>query len=407
MTRNISALIIAGCILLSGCARQQDKAEAASTKQPEPIAVRMAPVETRKVDKTISVTGSLHPDETVAVSSEVPGRVSSILVDFGQSVRKGQVLAELDKQELSLAVDRTKAAMAQALARLGLDPSQVDSRPDSTPSIRQAVAQMEDAKSKFDNASRLVKTGDISQERFTEMQKVYQSRQAALDAARDESRTLMANVQALKAEMKLAQKRLADATVRAPFDGSVEQKLVSPGAYLKENTPLLTLVKTNPLRLRVDIPESAVGSVRIGTTLTFTTDAAQQDSFIAVVRQLNPSVDQKSRTLVAEARLPNNDPRLRPGMFVQVQLMMQKGVKAIMVPKEAVYTVAGLTKLFVIRDGRAVEKRILTAEETNGWIEVASDVASPGERVATSALNQLVTGTPVKSGGAAAQTGAE
>ena len=130
------------------------------------------------------------------------------------------MIAELDKQELMLALDRSKAALAQALARLGLDPSQENVTPDSTPAIRQAIAQMEDAKSKFDNASRLVKTGDISQERFTEIEKVYQSRQAALDAARDEPRTLIANVQALKAEVKLAQKRLNDATVRAPFDGA-------------------------------------------------------------------------------------------------------------------------------------------------------------------------------------------
>ena len=125
----------------------------------------------------------------------------------------------------------------------------------------------------------LVKTGDISQERFTEIEKVYQSRQAALDAARDEARTLMANVQALKAEVKLAQKRLNDATVRAPFDGAVQEKLVSAGEYLKENTPILTLVKTNPVRLRVDLPESAAGTVHVGTNLTFTTDAAPGDTF--------------------------------------------------------------------------------------------------------------------------------
>jgi RND family efflux transporter MFP subunit len=257
---------------------------------------------------------------------------------------------------------------------------------------------MEDAKSKFDNASRLVKTGDISQERFTEIQKMYQSRQAGLDAARDEARTLLANVQALKAEVKLAQKRLNDATVRAPFEGSVEQKLVSPGAYLKENTPILTLVKTNPLRLRVDLPESAVSVAKTGATLTFTTDAAPGETFTAVVRQLNPSVDQKSRTLVVEARIPRNDSRLRPGMFVQVQLSLQKGAEVVMVPKEAIYSVAGLNKLFVIRDGRAVERKITPGQELEGWVEVPREAVSPGDRVATSALAQLVNGTPVKTG---------
>ena len=195
-------LILAG-LMLAGCSREQKTAEAASTKQPEPLEIRTASVETRKVDKSISVTGALHPDETVSVSAEVPGRVSSIFVDFGQNVRKGQIIAELDKQELNFALDRSKAALAQILARLGLDASQENVRPESTPTIRQAIAQMEDAKSKYDNASRLVKTGDISQERFTEIEKIYQLRQAALDAARDESRTLIANVQALKAEVKL------------------------------------------------------------------------------------------------------------------------------------------------------------------------------------------------------------
>lgn len=398
--RAILFTIMAAAAILSGCSNGQKKAEAATAKQPEPVEIRTASVETRKVDRTISVTGSLHPDETVTVSSEVPGRVSSILVDFGQNVRKGQVLAELDRQELNLALDRSKAALAQALARLGLDPSQENIKPDSTPSIRQAVAQMEDAKSKFENASRLVKTGDISQERFTEIQKAYQSREAALDAARDDARTLTANVQALRAEVKLAQKRLSDATLRAPFDSAVKERLVSPGAYLKENTPILTLMKTDPLRLRVDLPESAAGSVRVGTSLTFTTGAAPDNTFHAVVRELNPSLDPQSRTLSVEARLPRNDARLRPGMFVQVQLVVEKGAETIVVPKEAIYTMAGLTKLFVIRDGRAVEQRINPGQEWNGWMEVPRETVQPGERVATSSLNQLVTGTPVRSAAA-------
>jgi membrane fusion protein, multidrug efflux system len=396
MTPRSLILLVAG-LMLAGCSKNEKTAEAASTKQPEPLEIRTAVVETRKMDKSISVTGALHPDETVSVSAEVPGRVSRILVDFGQNVRQGQIIAELDKQELNLSLERSKAALAQVLARLGLDASQENVRPESTPSIRQAIAQMEDAKSKYDNASRLVKTGDISQERFTEIEKVYQSRQAALDAARDEARTLIANVQALKAEVKLSQKRLNDATVRAPFDGAVQEKLVSPGAYLKENTPILTLMKTNPVRLRVDLPESAAGSVHVGTNLTFRTDAAPGDTFVAAVRELNPSLDQKSRTLTAEARLVRNDSRLRPGMFVQVQLVVQKDAQMVMVPKGAIYTVAGLTKMFVIRDGRAVEQRINPGQEANGWMEVQRDVVRPGERVATSALNQLVTGTPVRS----------
>jgi RND family efflux transporter MFP subunit len=352
--------------------------------------------QTRKVDKTISVTGALHADETVSVSSEVPGRVTAVHVDFGQTVRKGQVVAELDKQELALSLERSRAALAQALARLGLNPDQENVRPESTPSIRQAAAQMEDARSKFENASRLVKTGDISQERFTEVQKAYQAREAALEAARDESRTLLASVQALRAEVKLAEKRLSDATVRAPFDGSVSEKLAAPGQYLKENTPILTLVKSSPVRLRVEVPETAAGAVRIGSTLTFTTSAAPGTEFNAVVRQLNPALDAKSRTLMAEARMTSNDSRLRPGMFVQVQMILSRGNEAVFVPKQAVYTVAGLTKMFVVQNGKVLERRVAPGQEVDGWVEVPREAVNPGDQVAVSSLTQLVEGAPVR-----------
>jgi RND family efflux transporter MFP subunit len=381
---------------VAGCSRDQEKAEAASKPAAEPISVQTVAAQNRIVDRTISVTGSLHPDETVSVSSEVPGRLVAVHVDFGQEVRKGQVIAELDKRELTLAVERAKASLSQALARLGLAAEQEDVRPETTPAIRQAQAQMEDAKSKFENASRLVKSGDISQERFTEAQKAFQARQAVYEAARDEARTLMAQVSGLKTELQLARKRLDDATVRAPFDGSVSQRVASPGQYLRDNAPILTLVKTNPLRLRLELPENAASVVRTGTTLSFTTDAAPGVAFQAVVRELNPSLDPKSRTLTAEARLNTADRRLRPGMFVQVQLILSKGQEAVLVPKQAVYNVAGLSKIFVIRNGKAEELKIVPGQEMDGWVEVPRDRVNPGDQVAISALSQLVQNTPVK-----------
>ena len=392
MKRHLSVVALSA-LLLNACAKKEEKVEA---KPVEPLSVKTVAAQTRVVDKAISVTGSLIADETVGISSEVPGRVAAINADFGQSVRKGQVLVELDKRELQLAVDRARAALSQSLARLGLDPNQESAKVETTPGIRQAQAQMEDAKSKFDNASRLVKTGDISQERFTEIQKQYQSRLASYEAAKDDSRTLVAGVQGIRSELQLAQKRLGDATIRAPFDGAVTEKMASVGQYVKENTPMLTIVKTNPIRLRVALPETAAGNVRVGTTLSFTTDAAPGAKFNAVVRELNPSLDAKSRTLTAEARLNVSDTRLRPGMFVQVELVTAKSTEIVTVPKQAVYNVAGLTKLFLIRNGIAQEKRITPGQDLNNDLEVSRDVLSPGDQVAVSGLTQLTNGMPVK-----------
>src|SRR5690606_8910353 len=152
-------------------------------------------------------------------------------------------------------LDRSKAALAQALARLGLTPADGDKSPENTPAMRQAWAQVEDAKFKFENASKLVKSGDISQERFNELEKLYRARLATFEAAKDEMRTQWASLGAIRADIKLMEKKLLDTTIRAPCDGSVSERRVAPGQYVKDNVPVVTIVKTNPMRLRLEIPE--------------------------------------------------------------------------------------------------------------------------------------------------------
>lgn len=384
---------------LAGCGRGKKEGVQAATNGPQPIEVKVARAEIRTMEKSISVTGSLNADETVVVSPEVGGRVTQILTDFGRSVRKGDVVAQLDRTEFQIQLDRTRAAFNQSLARIGLKPGQENAPPASTATMRQAQAQLEDARSKYESASRLVKTGDISQERYNEVEKAYRAREAAFEATQDDLRTLWMNMESLKAEVRLAEKRLNDATVRAPFDGAVMQKHVSAGQYVKENTPLLTIVKVHPLRLRVEVPETATWNVRIGTPLSFTTDAAPGVTFQAAVREMNPSLDEKSRSLTAEARLTQSDSRLRPGMFVQVNLVTERASQAVMVPKSAIYSIAGLTKVFAIRGNKAVEYRIAPGRELEGWVEAPAGSIQPGDLVAVSNVPMLVNNAEVRTAG--------
>ncbi len=396
MTSRIHTLVLIAVVaVLAGCGHGKSEVQAAS-KTPDPIAVKVAAAEGRTLERTISVTGSLNPDETVTISPEVAGRVISITTDFGRTVRKGQVVAQIERTEYQIQLDRTRGALNQALARLGMKPGEENTPPKSTAAVRQAQAQLEDARFKFESAARLVKSGDVSQERFTELEKAYHARQAALDAANDDLRTMWTSMESLKADVRLAEKRLNDTIIRAPFDGAIMQKHVSPGQYIKENTPVLTIVKANPLRLRVEVPESATWNVKIGTPLSFTTDAAPGQKFHATVRELNPSLDSKNRSLTAEARLVEGDARLRPGMFVQVLLVTELASKAVMVPKQALYDVAGLTKLFAIRNGRAVEYHIAPGREDGGWIEVPREQVQPGELVAVSNVPMLVNNSEVR-----------
>jgi membrane fusion protein, multidrug efflux system len=386
-------------LFLAACSNQRQggsNVQAAAVSKPEPITVRVSSVETRAVDRTIAVTGSLLPDDTISISAEVPGRVESIRFDFGQPVRKGEVIAQLDQQEYRLQVERSRASLTQALARVGLSPEQAGTIPATTPAIRQAEAAVDDAKSKFDSGRNLVASGDIARERFTELEKALAAKQAALDAARDELRTLLANIQALRAETRLAEKRLSDTIIRAPFDGSVAERLVALGQYIKENTPIVRLVKPYPLRLRVEIPETAAGSVGPGTSLRFTTDAIAGREFSAVVRELNPGLDARSRSLTVEARLTDNDPRLRPGMFVQVGLTTVRNQATLVIPKSALYSVAGLNKVFTISGNQVREHKVALGRQQGEWVEISSDAIHAGDSVATSNVGALTDGIAVR-----------
>jgi RND family efflux transporter MFP subunit len=382
-------------LLLAGCGKQNEAKPAAEYKAPESIEVRTEQAASRILDKSIDVTGTIEADEIVNLSFEIPGRVAQFHVDFGQQVKKGDIIAELDRREYEWQLERARANASQLAARLGMK-SPNDPYPTQTAAMRQAQASLDDAKSKADSARKLLETGDIAKERATEIEKTLQARQAVVDAARDEMNGLIAQLRAAKTDIELAEKKLSDTVLRAPFDGGISAKLISPGQYIKDNTTVATLVKTSPLRLRVEVPENYSALIGVGAVVTFSTDAAPGKKFNAVIQKLNPIFDAKSRTLLAEAKFATPDARLRPGSFVQVKLITRKNESVVMVPQRAVYSVAGLNKVYVIRNGKAVEVRMPPGMEVDGWVEAPSGLVQPGDAVAVSNLLKLVNGAAVK-----------
>lgn len=382
-------------LLLAACGKQNEAKPAAEKKAPESIEVRTEQASSRTLDKSIDVTGTLEADESVNLSFEIPGRIAQFRVDFGQQVKKGDIIAELDQREYAWQLERARANASQLAARLGMK-SPNDPYPTQTATIRQAQANFDDAKSKADSARKLLETGDIAKERATEIEKTLQARQAVIDAARDEMNGLIAQLRAAKTDIELAEKKLSDTVLRAPFDGGISAKLISPGQYIKDNTTVATLVKTSPIRLRVEVPENYSALIGVGSVVTFTTDAAPGKQFNAVIQKLNPTFDAKNRTLMAEAKFATPDARLRPGSFVQVKLITRKNESVVMVPQRAIYSVAGLNKVYVIRNGKAVEVRMPPGMEIDGWVEAPSDLVQPGDAVAVSNLLNLVNGAAVK-----------
>lgn len=389
------SILLLSLLLFAGCSKKQDSVKTPVSSTPEPIQIRVQQAVAKTLDKFIDVTGTLEADETLNLSFEIPGRIASFRVDFGQLVKKGEIIAELDKRESEWQLERARANVGQLSARLGMK-NWDDAYPSSTASIRQAQANLDDAKSKYDSAAKLFQSGDISKERSVELQKSLQARQAMVDASRDDLNMMIAQLRAQKADLEIATKRLSDNVIRAPFDGGISAKLVSPGQYIKENTSVATLVKTSPLRLRVEVPETYSPLIKAGSAVSFTTDAAPGKEFNAVIQKLNPSFDAKNRTLLAESKINIADARLRPGSFVQVRLVTRRADPVVMVPKIAIYSIAGLNKVFVIRNGKAVEVRIPPAMELDGWAEAPAGAIQAGETIAISNLLSLVNGAPVK-----------
>ncbi len=381
---------------LSGCRERATAPDAVSAHPENVMKVSAALAEARTIDRRIEIVGTLLPDDEVVVGAEVEGTVARVNVDLGSFVRRGQILAEIDRREFQLRLEQARAALAEARARLGLRPGQGDEiDPERTPLVEQARAAYEDARSKYESARRLYATGDIPEQRYIEAEKTFQARRAAYRAAIDSVRNQLAGLRRLRAQVALAEKELSDTIIRAPITGSVTVKHISAGEYLKRGAPVVTLVKLTPLRLRASVPEPYAAAVTVGRELRFTVDAVKGETFRGRVTRISPSVNPETRSLVIEAEIDNRDFKLRPGYFARAELVVEPNARVVLIPSRAVVRYVGLTRVYVIEDGRAVERSVKLGTEVDGWIEVVEGVRA-GEQVITSNLSRVKNGQPVE-----------
>jgi len=397
----IAALVVAAA-LAGACANSQakDEANAASNTQPTaaptPVDVATAPAITRNLQRNVEVVGSFAADEEVVVSAQAAGELSQLNVDFGGYVSQGQVIATIDQRDAKLKVEQAEATLKQTVARLGMkEGEKFDSNQNAD--VRVAKSQLDWAKLELDRSVRLIEKGDIPRSSYDEKVTNHNLAQARYQAALDSVNQQLAAVEQQKAALELAKKALADTVVRSPISGAVKEKHASRGSYLMVNGKIVTLVKINPLRLRADIPESSVAAVRTGQTIYVTVDAFPNRTFTGRVVRIGPSLDEKTRALTVEAEVANSGNLLRPGMFAKSRLITSANAPAVMVPQRAVVPVAGLNKVFVIENGKAVERVVKTGAADGDLIEIVEGVKD-GEAVATSNMDKLQTGTAVHGG---------
>ena len=332
-------------LLFLGTARTQEvtgKSKPAADSRPVML-VEAAQAEVMSANREITAVGTLNSNEAVVVAAEISGRVTEIAFTEGQRAKAGQVLVRLDRSILEAHRDRAEASLT--LSRTNRERSDVLLK-------NEAISQRE-----WDGAS--------------------------------------AQWQLDEANLRLAQAQLDKTVLRAHFDGSLGLRHISVGEYVQPGQPIVTLDDTDPLKGDFRVPEAYSNSLRVGQTVQLRVDAAPGRVFSGQVYAIDPKVDAAGRNLMVRARVPNSDRSLRPGMFIQVRLVIEEKPNALMIPEQAIISRGGGQIVYKVVDGKVEEAAVTVGLRRRGQVEITKGL-SPGDTVITAGQIKVRPGSPVK-----------
>jgi len=395
----VAALLVSACERMSVQSGNAQGGRGRGGRGATAVATETTRLQRISIQRRVDLSGTLVSPDQAKVSSEVAGVVRDVPVQLGSEVKAGDPLVRLEPRELQLALERAESALFQVEAQLGIDHSQ-DKRPpsdDQIATVRQAAANRDDARNTFARAQQLHGRGLISQVDFDSAETRLKVADANYQAAIDNVRALKASLQDRRAAFELAQKKLADATVRAPVSGSVAERLVQPGEFIRENTPVVTIVQMHPLKLKTAIQERHAGVIRAGQKIDFVVEAFPDRNFAGTVAYVSPAVDQSTRTFPVEALVENTDRVLKPGFFAKGVVLTDLDTNVLAVPEDAISTLAGVSTVYVIEDGKARQQQVTLGARQSKLVEITSGLAGD-ETLATANLSQLATGVPVRVG---------
>jgi RND family efflux transporter MFP subunit len=392
----------------------------------KPLPITVARAEAREVQRAVETVGSLLAWDDVQIKTEQPGTIARLLVDLGDPVTKGKVLAEYDAREFELAVkqaeaDLLSAEQSLARARATVQSSEANLRraKDGLVSLEAEVtrtrSEVEWAKSELERSQELYRRALIAArdvDNARNLHNVAQARLAATISARDQHpdqvriaeaqlesdgaalRVAEAEVARRDATLGIARKRLGDTSIRAPFTGVIAKRLLNPGEYVRENTPVFNLVALDPLKYTGTVSERFAPELRPGQRIELAVEAYPGKTFGGQVTRVSPAVEVQTRSLAVEGRVGNGDGRLRPGFFTKGQILTRKDAAAVFVPAEAVVYSVGISKVFVVSGDKVQERIVRSGARQGAWVEITEGV-KPGDTIAVSNLAQLFDGAPV------------
>ncbi len=368
-----AAATVCGCdLFVPGAATPP--AETAAIELPS-IEGKLATVTTRPWPQIAKVQGSFFADEMTTIAAKVPGRVLEINCDLGDQVNRDDVLIKIDPREYELLVSQAESQLAQARSAIGMKPGDLieNLNPMNAPPVREAKAVLEEAKQNVQRLQSLFEQKAVVAIDLEAALAVESVADARYNSALNSVREKMALVGVQTANRALAEQRLIDTTIRAPFKGMIQSRMVSIGTYVNVGQPMLELVGTDTLRYRASVPERFVGDLRIGQRVLL---LLQGDERVEVrVTRISPALDPNSRSLLFEAEVPNPNGRLRSGTFAQADIILKEDSKSLTIPSSALVRFAGVQKVWTVSHGKVTDVVVEIGREQKNTVEILSGLS--------------------------------
>jgi multidrug efflux pump subunit AcrA (membrane-fusion protein) len=428
--RTAGALILSGVVaVVSGCAHDGSDPAPSGLTASRVVPVTVAPLEHRTVERTVEVIGTLRGWEQVTLGTKRTGRVVKVHHDMGDRVKPGEPLVELDPVDAKLGVQQAESKYLGELVKLGITKRQAedfvkrygiseelligqvaDAAITKVPAVVQKRVAKEKAVQNLARQRALTQRGAGTPQELEDAENELRTSAANYDDAIQTARTVIATAVASKVALGQSEQTLIDMTIRAPtpkllppgltrtspLSYGVTKRQVSEGQMIKEGEAVVELIIEDPVRLWSQVPEQYAEGVRVGQRVRISTRAHPGVAIEGTVARINPSVDSSSRTFQVETLVPNERGLLRPGGFAKASIVIDAETQAPVVPVESIVRFAGVTKLFIVENGKARSiNDIKTGSEGRGWVEVASQQLPSSADVVTTGQSQLAEGTPV------------
>lgn len=423
------AFVVFATFAVSGCGGQKKAAAG-----PPPLSVDVGKIAQRDIATTLTLDGQIAPLQESTLSTPESGTITSVLVNEGDRVHAGQLLAQLDDSQLRAQLAANEATVRQSEAKLSSSAVQApissqqysSALSQSTQGVQQAQNRVATAQAALRNVQlvyqsnqQLAAQGYVSQTALVQaranfvsaQQEVNNARQAlpaaqsALNTARTntgqtrvDQATIEGNRAALaeaQANVKLLQTQIAQSALYAPFEGVVTQRLLDPGAFAGPNQSIVRVSQVSTVYVNANVPDESLTYVHPGTQATFTSPSVPGKTFVGTVYDVNATPTTGTLSYRARLRQPNPNNDLRGGMLVSVHVVKERRRNATVVPRTALFTGDQGTGIYTVIDGKAKLLPVTVGLQTDTLAEIHGNGVEPGTTVITTRPDALQDGSVV------------